>query len=333
MFVEALGQVYCGDLDRYVQLTGEVATRYGAERGYALAAYVDGLQSAGRIEEALALTEASVSAARDSGSPYWLTYSLWIAGMAFAHVDRRRALAAWDEGIAVVREHRVHFFEGFLARDAARLHTSDGEPDAALLLFSQAIEAFHRAGNVPQLVITIASVPALFEKLERFEPAATLFGAMSQQPSSLHHVPELADMERRLTAGVGRVRLAELIALGEAFELDDAAVYAREQIAVARREPTVPARPSRPGGLSRREVEVAPPRCHRSHVGRDRQRPVHLDAHRRAPHRQHLHEDRCLEPRLGDTVGGRQRHRRRVTISQARNGYIYRCPDQAFRRH
>ena len=53
MFVEALGQVYCGDLDRYIELTGEVVRRYGSDRGYGLASYVDGLQSAGRIEEAL----------------------------------------------------------------------------------------------------------------------------------------------------------------------------------------------------------------------------------------------------------------------------------------
>ena len=123
----------------------------------------------------------------------------------------------------------MHFFEGFLARDAARLHTSDGEPEAAVLLFSEAINVFHRAGNVPQLVITIASVPALFEKLERFEPAATLFGATSQQPSSSHHVPELADVERRLTTALGRARLAELIELGAAFDLDRAALYARDQ--------------------------------------------------------------------------------------------------------
>ncbi|MBI5089027.1 MAG: adenylate/guanylate cyclase domain-containing protein [Actinobacteria bacterium] len=256
MFVEALGQVYCGDLARYVELTAEVATRYGTERGYALAAYVDGLQSAGRVDEALALTDASVSVARGSGSPYWLTYALWIAGMALAHRDRRRALAAWDEGIAIVREHRVHFFEGFLARDAARLHTSDGEADAALLLFGESIGAFHRAGNVPQLVITVASVPALFERLERFEPAATLLGAMSQPPSSSHHVPELVDMERRLVVGLGRSRSAELIATGATFDLDRAAGYAREQIALVRREPAVAMRPSRPGGLSRREVEV-----------------------------------------------------------------------------
>ena len=42
--------------------------------------YVDGLQSCGRIEEALALTEESVAAARSLGNPYWIAYALWIAG-------------------------------------------------------------------------------------------------------------------------------------------------------------------------------------------------------------------------------------------------------------
>ena len=115
-FIEALGAVYCGDLDRYIELTGEVAERYGRERGYGLSAYVDGLQSAGRIEEALELTEESVAVARNLGNPYWIAYSLWIAGMAFSHVEPRRALAAWDEGMAVVRDQRVRFFEGFIAR-------------------------------------------------------------------------------------------------------------------------------------------------------------------------------------------------------------------------
>ena len=49
--------MYCGDLDRYVELTGTVAREYGQDRGYGLASYVDGLQSCGRIEEALELAE------------------------------------------------------------------------------------------------------------------------------------------------------------------------------------------------------------------------------------------------------------------------------------
>ena len=256
MFIEALGQVYCGDLERYIELTGEVAERYGTERGYGLASFVDGLQSAGRVAEALALTEQSVAVARQVGNPYWIAYALWIAGMALSRSDSRRALAAWDEGVAFVREHRVRFFEGFLARDAARLHTSDGEPEAALVLFGDAIAAFHRAGNIPQLIITLASVPALFERLERFDAAATLLGAMTQQESSFHHVPELAELEVRLAARLDGKQTRELITAGACFSLDDAAGYARRQIDVARRDPVPRVRQARPGGLSRRELEV-----------------------------------------------------------------------------
>ncbi|MGZ4677501.1 MAG: LuxR C-terminal-related transcriptional regulator [Acidimicrobiia bacterium] len=255
-FIEALGAVYCGDLDRYVELTAEVAQRYGRERGYGLSSYVDGLQSAGRTEEALALTEESVAVARTLGNPYWIAYSLWIAGMAFSHADPRRALAAWDEGMAVVRDEQVQFFAGFIARDAARLHTSDGEAAAALGLFAEAISAFQRAGNVPQLVITLASVPALFERLGRPEPAATLLGALAAEPGAAHHVPELAELGDRIGRELGPKRMEQLTADSAVLDLGDAAVYARRQIEVARRDPTPRPRAERPGGLSRREVEV-----------------------------------------------------------------------------
>jgi predicted ATPase/class 3 adenylate cyclase/DNA-binding CsgD family transcriptional regulator len=254
-FVEALGNVYCGDLDRYVELTGAVARQYGSDRGYGLASYVDGLQSCGRIDEALALTEESVAAARSLGNPYWVAYSLWIAGMAFAKADIRRAFAAWDEGFAFVRAHRVQFFEGFLARDAARLHTSDGDAETALVLFADAIGAFHRAGNVPQLIITLASVPALFERFDRLAPAAVLLGALSREPSSFRHVPELGDLDKRV-GKLGEAHAAELMSEGALLDLGEAAVYTRQQLAATRRDPGPQARQARPGGLSRREIEV-----------------------------------------------------------------------------
>ena len=112
-FVEALGEVYSGNLDRYVELTASVAALPG--QAYGIAAYVDGLQSAGRVEEALGLTGAAVVAARHVGNPYWIAYTLWVVGLAFSKVDARRALAAWEEGVEVVREHDIHFFEGYIA--------------------------------------------------------------------------------------------------------------------------------------------------------------------------------------------------------------------------
>ena len=195
--------MYCGDLDRYVELTGAVAHRYGRDRGYGLAAYVDGLQSCGRIEEALALTEESVAAARALGNPYWISYALWIAGMAFSKADVRRAFAAWDEGVAFVREHRVHFFEGFLARDAARLHTTDGEPHAALMLFADALSAFQRAGNVPaardhagqRARAVRATRPS---RARDGDPRRAVRGT-----GSVHHVPELRELGDRVRRILG----------------------------------------------------------------------------------------------------------------------------------
>jgi predicted ATPase/class 3 adenylate cyclase/DNA-binding NarL/FixJ family response regulator len=256
-FIEALGQVYCGHLDRYVDLTGAVAALPSVStQGYGIAAYLDGLQSAGRVEEALALTDSAVAAARELGNPYWISYTLWIVGLALSKVDKKRALLAWDEGSEVVREHRVRFFEGFIGRDAARLHTSEGEPDAALKLFGPAIESFHQAGNVPQLIITLASVPALFERVGRLDAAATLLGALSRESSSLHHVPELVDLGDRLTAQLGESRWNEFTTAGAMLDLNDAAAYAREQIELARKALTRQARHTIPAGLTRREVEV-----------------------------------------------------------------------------
>lgn len=256
-FIEALGEVYCGHLDRYVELTGMVAALPAVStQGYGIAAYLDGLQSAGRVEEALELTDPAVAAARALGNPYWIAYTLWIVGLAFSKVDKKRALLAWDEGSEVVREHRVRFFEGFIGRDAARLHTSEGEADAALSLFGPAIDAFHQAGNVPQLIITLASVPALLERVGRLDAAATLLAAISREPSSFHHVPELADLGKRLAAQLGPGRSSELSSAGTALDLNDAATYAREEIELARRALIRQTHRANPAGLTRREVDV-----------------------------------------------------------------------------
>ena len=50
--------------------------------------------------------------------------------------------------MAYIDEHDVRFFEGFMARDAALLHTSDGQLETALTLFDTSIGTFLRAGAV-----------------------------------------------------------------------------------------------------------------------------------------------------------------------------------------
>ena len=69
-------------------------------------------------------------------------------------------------------------------------------------------------------------------------------------------MPELGGLRDRVRRKLGMSRAAELEATGAALDLGSAAAYALRQIDVARRDPDQQARQARPGGLSRREVEV-----------------------------------------------------------------------------
>jgi DNA-binding NarL/FixJ family response regulator len=83
-----------------------------------------------------------------------------------------------------------------------------------------------------------------------------LLGALSREPSSFHHGPELGDLGDRVSHKLGTQRAVELTSAGAALDLSEAAVYVRQQIDAARRDPSPRGRTTRPGGLSRREVEV-----------------------------------------------------------------------------
>ena len=83
-----------------------------------------------------------------------------------------------------------------------------------------------------------------------------ILGALSGEPTSFHHVPELRELGDRVRRTLGRQRADELTAQGADLDLGQAAVYAREQLDIARREASPPRSQPRPGGLSRRELEV-----------------------------------------------------------------------------
>src|SRR5205823_13292346 len=86
---------------------------------------------------------------------------------------------------------------------AARLQLVDADPEDALALFDAAIDSFHQAGNIAQLILTLASATSLFERIDRLEAAGTLYGAIARQPGSDHHVPDLPDLADRLASTLG----------------------------------------------------------------------------------------------------------------------------------
>jgi predicted ATPase/class 3 adenylate cyclase/DNA-binding CsgD family transcriptional regulator len=256
--IEALAQVYAGHLDRYVEVATKLVTLPGNARAWGLSLLLDGLQATGRVDEAIELTNESVPAARALGNPYFIAYALWTCGGAYANTDPAHALAVWREALDYVQLHRVNFFVGFIARDAARQRLVDADPDDALTMFDAAIESFQQAGNVAQLTITLASATTLFERIERREEAATLYGAIARQAGSEHHVPDLPELAGRLATTLGDETFHQHETRGAAMDLNDAAHYARQQIqlALAQLGAQVATRQSRAGGLSPREIDV-----------------------------------------------------------------------------
>jgi predicted ATPase/class 3 adenylate cyclase/DNA-binding CsgD family transcriptional regulator len=254
--IEALSHVYAGHLDRYVATAERVAALPGNPRGWGLSLLLDGLQASGRVDEALALTDEAMLEARTLGNPYFIAYAYWTSGSAWANVDPDLALTVWREGLEFVRQQGVDFFVGFIARDAARLRLVDADPDDALTMFDAAIEAFHAAGNVPQLTITLASATALFERIDRLETAATLHAAIVRQPGSEQHVPDLPALADRLSARLGPAAFRAHGVAGTGMDLGDIAQFARREIQRARIELRAAAGERRPGGLSAREMEV-----------------------------------------------------------------------------
>jgi predicted ATPase/class 3 adenylate cyclase/DNA-binding CsgD family transcriptional regulator len=256
--IEALAHVYDGHLDRYVDTARRVASLPGNARGWGLSLLLDGLQASGRVDEALAMTGDAMAAARRLGNPYFIAYAYWTSGGAHTHRDPDRALALWREGLDYVRQHRVDFFVGFIARDAARLRLVDADPDDALAMFDAAIDAFHQAGNVAQLTITLASATALFERIDRLDSAASLYAAIVRQPGSDHHVPDLPELAERLMTKLGRPAFDDSAVMGAGMDLGDATHFARREIQRARADlrDRAASRSTRPGGLSAREVDV-----------------------------------------------------------------------------
>ena len=76
-------------------------------------------------------------------------------------------------------------------------------------MFAAAIDAFQKAGNVAQLIITVASVPVVFDRLGYHKAAATLHSAITRLPASTHHVPDLADLGEHLENVLDSASLAD----------------------------------------------------------------------------------------------------------------------------
>ncbi len=255
-FIGALANVYAGDLDRYVELAGLAAEAPGAAQAFARPALVDGLQSAGRVDEALELVDDSVAAARAVGSPFWIVYALWIVGDDAVEGGSRSSAVDVGRGGRRRRGARHRLLPGLpvpgRGPTAPHRRQSGCRPghvrvrDRHVPPVRQRRPARHHPGQPARAVRPTRCARCL---RPRSTPRRT------KLPASAEHVPDLASLGDRLVDALGDAG-GEAFAAGAEMDLDHAAAFARTQIRSIRQERagSSPAWP--PGGLTRRELEV-----------------------------------------------------------------------------
>jgi hypothetical protein len=128
---EGLAHLFAGRLGRFMEICADLAAQPGPGHVLGQIGLLHALTMAGRPEEATAIAEDTLFAARARANPSWIALALYGSGLAFAQADPARALRVLRDGLAYTQEHRPPFLQGSLAPVAAgleALHGTSGRP-------------------------------------------------------------------------------------------------------------------------------------------------------------------------------------------------------------
>ena len=110
-----------------------------------------------------------------------------------------------------------------------------GQLDQALAQFDETLESFERAGNVTHVVNSLADLAVLFDRVGHGEAAIIVLGTVGRHVDHASY-PRLPEIVERAAVELGESQVDHLLGVGRSMELPEAMGYAREHIAVARRQ-------------------------------------------------------------------------------------------------
>ncbi|MFN0092317.1 MAG: ATP-binding protein [Acidimicrobiales bacterium] len=232
---EAVACLYAGRAGRALTIAADLAAQTGPAHVYGRCGQTMLLVLLGRGEEAAAIAEETLAAARAHANPFFVAFALVDSGFACERDDPVRALDFYRQGLAYARDHRLPFWEAGIAVSAARLEANPathGDLNRALTLYDSAIVSFHDAGNVTNVANTLLGLASLFDRLRQPETAAALHSAVTQL-SPLRKTMG-GSLPSRLRTSLGEAAYERWAAVGAAMGPTDAVHYAREQIELAR---------------------------------------------------------------------------------------------------
>ena len=122
-----------------------------------------------------------------------------------------------------------------LANTLARFEAEHGDPLAAFDHLTLAIRNYHNAGDTTTIRVPLAILAVLFDRLGRYEPAATIAG-FALSPIAAAGVPEITAAITHLRDVLGEATYESLARKGETMTTAAMVTYAYDQIDQARTE-------------------------------------------------------------------------------------------------
>jgi hypothetical protein len=131
-----------------------------------------------------------IEAAEATGNPMLLAWTLGAYGAAFRDADPVGALNALGRSLVIAQDSGNRAVASAGAPFLARLEAEHGGTVSAFDHLTLAIRNYHDSGDTTTIRGPLAALAALFDRLGRYEPAATIAG-FALSPIAAAAVPEI----------------------------------------------------------------------------------------------------------------------------------------------
>jgi predicted ATPase len=234
----ALGAVYLaiGQPERLAEWCRAQLARRRDTHVYIRGWLVLALSLAGPGGEAMDSADGLIEAAEATGNPSWLAFALAAYGSAFRDADPVGALNALGRGLVIAQDSGNRAAASVLANALALLEAEHGDTVSAFDHLTLAIRNYHNSGDTTTIRIPLAVLAVLFDRLGRYEPAATIAGFALSIPLAAAAVPEITTAITHLRDVLGEATYESLARRGETMTTAAMATYAYDQIDQARAE-------------------------------------------------------------------------------------------------
>jgi predicted ATPase len=226
-----------GEPERWIRWCRAQLKRGLDTHAYTTACLLMALTATGSHDDAMAAANGLIDAAEATGNPHVLSFALLAYGMAVHHADPVRSLVALRRGLVIAQDSGNRSHLSHLATSLCLFGAEHGDPLAAFDYFTVAIGNYHDSGNTYMIRTLLGILAAFFDRLGRYEPAATIAGfAVTSPVAALPAMAEFGTAITHLRDVLGDQIYESLARKGETMTTAEMASYAYDQIDQARTE-------------------------------------------------------------------------------------------------